>query len=385
MKNNKVVSLISIIILVGILILFWGLSRKNTKIENANNVESNYVKVDSFNNQSELNGKYDNLDLKSAKINMPQSLISGELEIPELFVKSDNLCEDFFDLTEATFDIDKDLFNNSEFSNNTYPLGPAVTDECLYAAIGCTGFATVDFINNNYSLDEDKNVEVIDLNNYVDNEYSLINSKGKISEFVSFADKYFKKYTNLLKIDAVPTSVNIYENEDLGRYMMVRYQQRIGGVDLSNVLSAYDEEFNEHYNSWECGYICISGLEKEDVMCINIQGGALELNSSSKIDEIISLNQAADILNKKLAEYKEYTINSISIEYLLSYKGNKQSEGIEQSEYNHRDNASWAEYASFDYYAFEPYWTFYVDKTYKNEIVAYVNCRNGDVLFVNNQ
>ena len=91
MKNNKVVSLISIIILLGILILFWGLSRKNTKIENANNVESNYVKVDSFNNQSELNGKYDNLDLKSAKINMPQSLISGELEIPELFVKSDNL------------------------------------------------------------------------------------------------------------------------------------------------------------------------------------------------------------------------------------------------------------------------------------------------------
>ena len=170
MKNNKVVSLISIIILLGILILFLGLSRKNTKIENANNVESNYVKVDSFNNQSELNGKYDNLDLKSAKINMPQSLISGELEIPELFVKSDNLCEDFFDLTEATFDIDKDLFNNSEFSNNTYPLGPAVTDECLYAAIGCTGFATVDFINNNYSLDEDKNVEVIDLNNYVDNE-----------------------------------------------------------------------------------------------------------------------------------------------------------------------------------------------------------------------
>ena len=95
MKNNKVVSLISIIILLGILILFWGLSRKNTKIENANNVESNYVKVDSFNNQSELNGKYDNLDLKSAKINMPQSLISAELEIPELFVKSDNLCEDF--------------------------------------------------------------------------------------------------------------------------------------------------------------------------------------------------------------------------------------------------------------------------------------------------
>ena len=162
MKNNKVVSLISIIILLGILILFWGLSRKNTKIENANNVESNYVKVDSFNNQSELNGKYDNLDLKSAKINMPQSLISGELEIPELFVKSYNLCEDFFDLTEVTFDIDKDLFNNSEFSNNTYPLGPAVTDERLYAAIGCTGFATVDFINNNYSLDEDKNVEVID-------------------------------------------------------------------------------------------------------------------------------------------------------------------------------------------------------------------------------
>ena len=385
--KKAIISIISVAILVSIVLIFSVMNKNPNKestpdINTPPNKEASDDKSTSITHLDQRS--YDNLDITDVEINAANTLVSGEVQISELFTEPDDLCRDFFKLTSDLFDIKEDMYSNSVFNTNTYPIGPEYSDDKLYAAIGCTGFSSVDFSNGTMSIDEDKVIETINLDNYDNRKVELADSNADINEYVEFADEYYQKYTSLLGIKYHPFAAYIFENETIGRYMMIKYTQCIGDTELNDILATFDEDFNNRFTHWECGYICLTGTKSNNILSINTQGGVLELKESKSADKTISLNKAVAIVNDKLSKYNKYHVENVNIEYLLSDNGNMQK-ADNNSKLNHRKIAPWAQYASYDSYTFEPYWTFYIDKSYQREIVTYVNLANGDVYFVNNR
>ncbi|MEE3392503.1 MAG: hypothetical protein VZR00_00005 [Lachnospiraceae bacterium] len=173
---------------------------------------------------------------------------------------------------------------------------------------------------------------------------------------------------------------------------MMYYQTLDGCPLISSIQSVntqdHDDKFPDKTYPWEYEYVCIKGTDPEDIISIRFAAGPFKKLNNKEIKNIIPMSSAMEMLNKKLAGYKEYNLVDVGISYLMIDDGiNYDDSDMSADDKEILADSEKAGFFGKAYckYKYRPYWTFYFNQQLNAEILGYVDCEKGDVVFVNNQ
>ena len=352
--------------------------------------KKDYVKVgieEAF-DVSELEGKeYDNLKFpEHISINKPEAVYTGESYCPDYTMANEAGYEKIFkqvlrDAGEENTYSEKYVINSDEY----YPRGAMYEEGDNYMSVGCTGFFTACIGTDKYNLEQNEIIAVYDLNSaYEDVEYELIYGKLSIKEAEKLANENAQYYMRLLgyEVSYKASRIEVMRNTDNQIFYYVRFQCVFKGAPIIDVMRQHPSEDEREYNGAWGGECCIIGTGAKNVKNVTYNDVVLPYGEMHGEETIISVGDAAAMLNRKLSGQKKYEIQSVDLEYMMSIKSTLPGDGEDNV---HRWNEDAEGWFSYDLADARPCWAFHIDLEYRKEIVGYVDCTTGEIVFVYNQ
>ena len=357
--------------------------------------KKDYVKVgieEAF-DVSELEGKeYDNLKFpEHISINKPEAVYTGKIYCPDYTELNSSKQVNVFKKMIQTGNIDK-KFNSDNIveSSKWYPYGAMYEDDEVYISMGCTGFFTSYIGEDRYGINEDYTIiKTYDLeSDYEDDVYELSEGKISISDAQKLADEHANEYMKMLGYDGKFKAVviEILENEKVGKFCRAIYQNVIYDTGTVNVVNEYHNDGDIEYAPLLGNECYIYGAKEQNVRFTTFNQVVLPYQEPDNIENMISVSDAVLLLHNKLSSEKKYTVRSVGIEYMTKNTDFIDKDGKGKKHYDvigEQGIAGWG--ASYQVGNYWPCWAFHIDLGYRKEIVGYVDCVTGEIVFVYNQ
>ena len=253
-----------------------------------------------------------------------------------------------------------------------------------YYALLDNGFYSV-FKNQYYDVLADIDHGVISLeksidlfHDYDDSSYELEDGKMKISEAIRQAGEYAKDlYKKSNDFDWKPRKISVYQKKNKKYFFKLEFEKEYRNVAFTAVspdLYNCKDEDNKYipYTKVTNPFIFITSKNEPEAYA-NPSGVISSDKEIEKYDKVISLQTAADIVSKELAEYTKYNVVRMNIENRLVRTNNLAN--------INEECLSDVDYTKGNTYESQPYWVFYFDVTEGREIYAMVNCISGKFEF----
>lgn len=316
-----------------------------------------------------LNTNYDNLAFPDMiEVNVPQNIGIYRMKCIDKFQNnSDKVFQEYIPTDE--FDP-----NNIDDGAGTEPAGPSYIGKSgLYCGIGRNGFfnfQSSDTANlNTYNLPCEKCYLAAGKST---DKFLIGEKEMTVVQMIEEAQKAADRFVEVsgFPMNLTVLKVNIFKSDGL-QFYTADYSLQYDGVDLLSVLPQLDSQVNFPFfpaatgNSFK--YL---GDGKNG---FTVQAGFEEFETVNEYENIISLKDACQILNRKLSAYKKYDVLGVSLVYVPNLAvdvKNPDEEIIVLS--------------SNDIVELTPYWAFYFDITPKKEIMGLVNCSTGEAEFFDN-
>lgn len=336
-------------------------------------------------NEKQFIDEINKLDLKNIDTNSLDSI-----GLPDSIGKYQIICVD--DFQKHSEDIIKkyvpsDIYDNKKLQKdvtNMYPFGTLYDDEENHIRIhvGCEGFWSYTGYDNAavnnylYSEDDYKDSQVYYISDdFLDREYSSESIEYKIKNAIYSANAFSKDYYAVSGKSIVkPFTAEV--NNDI---IKINYRITYGGVPINSITQQKKE--NDDINIYSCpGNFAV--INNGKVHTYVTDGEFETYKTIEEYDSIIMPQDAIKLLSDTLSEYKTYSVLGMDLVYCANY-----IENIEQkSDVNEtiREKAEWATYCPYDILEITPYWAIYFELNDGIEVLGLVDCKTGQVYFINN-
>lgn len=316
-----------------------------------------YIKVDEI--SKEIDGisslKLSNLELNNTTYNVYTDEL-GEVEVTEtkLFLNKEKEIW-------CTF-IGEDYDENKIFTDPKYiPPGPIYEDEVkkIYATLGVNGFFC--FHNEIFQIDILNELPKWSCDLF--GNYEVLSPSGiKINELF---DKISPMITKAMTFDDMswqPFRVSLVEDEG-NEYYAFEYRKMVNNNPVNILYNHYGTQSNEKNTVASADVVC--NAEGQVVFLAN--STVLEKGDTEKYEKVVSLTSALKKASELLADRSRYDVKCIEIVY-RTMDAKIVEDGL------------W--YTAS--YTLKPFWAFYISLEYGKEIYIMVDCKTGEVEFVNN-
>ena len=260
---------------------------------------------------------------------------------------------------------------------NTVPPGPEYVDEKtgLTWIIGDNGFINYSRSSDdtNY-LDGEEDIEkTIFVNRpYQDEEVALKDGKIMLSEAISMAQKEKEKWEKLSgdECSARAKKVEILPAADGGeeKALKISFEKTYKGVGIltnqKTLWASQDKPLSVEYLSFFDDTLTITSTKGVERFISNA-GAVHRKTTERKLDRIVSLKSAIQIMGKELASYHDFKISHIDLCYRYVNKNIK------------RNDAG-------SVYTTSPCWVFYINEEQSKEEFILVDCENGKLDYIKN-
>ncbi len=271
------------------------------------------------------------------------SFLDKEKEFWELFIGSDYE--------------EKNVVNDPHYT----PPGPIYTDKIknLYATIGVNGFfyyGYENFDNGCENLEPEWSYDLLQQNatiNQSDVDIRLI-----LNKFMPLVDKtkaFDQMERKLFRVRRI---------EDNGNdYYVFEFRKLVNQIPISILYGHYTESKQERNEKVGLDIVC----DPEGNLVEFVNQSLLEKTSFEQYDSIVSLKSALVEAGKHLTDNKRYDVKYAELVYRIYQT-------------NIVENDVWPRVE----YELKPFWAFYISLEYGKEIYIMVDCKTGEVEFVNN-
>ena len=198
---------------------------------------------------------------------------------------------------------------------------------------------------------------------------------GAINTFEQLETEYIAELNYDIPVPKV-FRVRLVKDENQQLRYELDAQMSYKGIDTFYINDTYKRSGIKYESSLGASGL-ISGENVANGISVTLSGFPTECVSEEQIDKVISIKDATDIINQKLAEYKKNKLVNVKMEYLSFF---------EERTYEERHmTAEWTEICSGNKFRLKPYWVFVFDSTTNSEIIGLVDCVTGEVGLVYNQ
>ncbi len=369
------------VLIIGCAVFFIGRNIKNNNEEqNKEEIKNTLVNIsDAYDVDELLASEYDNIELPSSlNVDEVDTVSNVILKVPDYEEQNKKIDIKFFqdNLKKLGYEYDEKCVVDDK--GKTYPYGKYYMQEepYIYISTGCTGFFSVDSIGtHDYEVVEEFYANAP----YEDKEYELVGGPMKVSGAINTFEQLETEYIAELNYDIpVPKvfRVRLVKDENQQLRYELDAQMSYKGIDTFYINDTYKRSGIKYESSLGASGL-ISGENVANGISVTLSGFPTECVSEEQIDKVISIKDATDIINQKLAEYKKNKLVNVKMEYLSFF---------EERTYEERHmTAEWTEICSGNKFRLKPYWVFVFDSTTNSEIIGLVDCVTGEVGLVYNQ
>ena len=369
------------VLIIGCAVFFIGRNIKNSnEKQNKEEIKNTLVNVsDAYDVDELLASEYDNIELPSSlNVDEVDTVSNVILKVPDYEEQNKKIDIKFFqdNLKKLGYEYDEKCVVDDK--GKTYPYGKYYMQEepYIYISTGCTGFFSVDSIGtHDYEVVEEFFVNAP----YEDKEYELVGGSMKVSEAINTFEQLETEYIAELNYD-VPAPkvfrVRLVKDENQQLRYELDAQMSYKGIDTFYINDTHKRSGIKYESSLGASGL-ISGGNVANGISVTLSGFPTECVSEEQIDKVISIKDATDIINQKLAEYKKNKLVNVKMEYLSFFE--------ERTDEERHMTAEWTEICSGNKFRLKPYWVFVFDSTTNSEIIGLVDCVTGDVGLVYNQ
>ena len=313
--------------------------------------------------------KYENLSIhKNAIIQMPECCGKVVMKVPD----------DFNALAETLFQkYVGDTYNKKYWSDgvkaeggkNYNIIGPEYDDKKnkIHMGIADNGYFMYEYDEAFSSGEGEKEWKDYYLTeNYEDVTYWLKDGKMKLSEILEKADKEAHKWEEYQEnINLKPYYVRVETDKKTGLSSIeISYQKMFNNASIFSFSPMNAETDRVSYLRADGMYIEVNSV-KEPVSFIH--NDSAKVYMQEEYDEMISFEQALELLNETLEGISVPSIKEAGLEYLFV-----------NDEENGYDVLPGKEYAA------TPYWVVHFDFNLDNQVYATIDCKTGEVNYYQN-
>ena len=296
-----------------------------------------------------------NLNLSNTQYNIPAEGI-GTVSVIETDRFLDRE-EEFWNLFIGSDFEKKNVINDPRYT----PPGPIYRDASknIYATVGVNGFFCYEqeVFDNEIKNSEPKwSCDIIGTDEIVDP--NGCNIKELLNKIMPLLDqtKHFDR------MDWEPFRVR--QIEDNGKYYYVfELRKTLDQIPISVVYGHYTDPGQERVSATHLNVMC----DPEGNIVQFVNQSLLEKTSFEQYDSIVSLKSALVEAGKHLTDNKRYDVKYAELVYRIYQT-------------NIVENDVWPRVE----YELKPFWAFYISLEYGKEIYIMVDCKTGEVEFVNN-